>query len=324
MASKLFRDLRDTEIYHTGKVAYQGDPIFVVDFVTLTIKNCIVKIAHDYGFSKFMTIYCCEKGKYVNWSPAISKAPSDWICLEVNKNSSTSSFASTTLKGAMAILDLYKSKSSFASLKSGDSIYCVDTRNDKIHQITITDVTKRLNATKKSFVYTLGFGEDYLRLRTAYYESKASTYSDAYCSYHLRDYNIYGIPYFFVKKEDAEAFLDKKRKEKEKKNQLQQIGTDTKLNDAKGNRLHIGDSVAYVNGVGTHISLSTAKIIKATKAYITVLDEGKREEKIRYAKEALDKWVKEGNKPYELDFTYCGVYTVTNNKILLLKKYNQK
>jgi hypothetical protein len=27
MASKLFRDLRDTEINHTGKVAYQGDPI---------------------------------------------------------------------------------------------------------------------------------------------------------------------------------------------------------------------------------------------------------------------------------------------------------
>ena len=62
MASKLFRDLRDTEINHTGKVAYQGDPIFVVDFVTLTIKNCIVKIAYDHDISKFMTIYCCEKG----------------------------------------------------------------------------------------------------------------------------------------------------------------------------------------------------------------------------------------------------------------------
>lgn len=324
MASKLFKDLRDTEINFIGNVTHQGDPIFVVDFVTLTIKNCIVKVTQDHDFSKFMTIYCCEKGKWSNWSPVISKVPSDWICLAVNKNSSTSSFASTTLKGAMAILDLYKSKSSFASLKSGDSIYCVDTRNDKIHEITITAVTKRLDDTNKSFVNSLHFGDDYLRLSTAYYERKASQYSDDYCSHHLRGYNIYGIPYFFVKKEDAEAFLDKKLKEKEKKNQLQQIGTDTKLNDAKGNRLHIGDSVAYVNGIGRRISLSTAKVIKATKAYITVLDEGKREENIRHSKEALDKWVKEGNKPYELNFTYYGVYTVTNNKLLLLKKFNQK
>lgn len=324
MTNKLFKDLRDTEINFNGKVTYQGDPIFVVDFVTLTIKNCIVKVTQDHDISKFMTIYCCEKGKWSNWSPVISKVPSDWICLAVNKNSSTSSFASTTLKGAIAILDLYKSKSSFASLKSGDSIYCVDTRNDKIHEITITDVTKRLDGTKKSFVNSLYFGDDYLILSNAYYESKASQYSDNYCSHHLRGYNIYGIPYFFVKKEDAEAFLDKKLKEKEKKNQLQQIGTDTKLNDAKGNRLHIGDSVTYVNGIGTRISLSTAKVIKATKAYITVLDEDKREEQIRYAKEAYNQWIERGGKPYEQSFAYYGMYTLTTNKILLLKKYNQK
>ena len=38
MPSKLFKDLRDTEYNHLGKAVYQGDPIFVVDFKTLTIK----------------------------------------------------------------------------------------------------------------------------------------------------------------------------------------------------------------------------------------------------------------------------------------------
>lgn len=328
MASKLFKDLRDTELNHEGKAVYQGDPIFIVDFKTLTIKTCIVKTATDYDYSKFMAIQCCEKGKYSNWSPFKEKTPSDWINLFVNKNSSTSSYASTTLKGAMKILDLYNSKGSFASLEVGDKVYYVNTRKNELHELNIESLEgskcRSYYNQNKSEIYRLRFGgNNYLQLRTAYYEGKASVNSDSHFGVHLDD--CYGSVYFFVKKEEAEAFLNKRIKQQEKTNELPPIGIDTNLNDAKGNRLHIGDSVVYVNGVGgTHISLSTAKIIKATKAYITVLDEGKREENIRYAKEALDKWVKRGNKPYELDFTYYGVYTVTTNKVLLLKKYNKK
>jgi hypothetical protein len=327
MASKLFKDLRDTELNHEGKAVYQGDPIFIVDFKTLTIKTCIAKTATVYDYSKFMAIQCCEKGKYSNWSPFKEKTPSDWINLFVNKNSSTSSYASTTLKGAMKILDLYNSKGSFASLEVGDKVYYVNTIKNELRELNIESLEgskyRPYYTQNKSEIYRLRFGgKNYLQLGAAYYEGKASINSDNYFVFYLDD--CCGNVYFFVKKEEAEAFLNKRIKQQEKANELPPIGTDTNLNDAKGNRLHIGDSVAYVNGVGTHISLSTAKIIKATKVYITVLDEGKREENIRYAKEALDNWVKEGHKPYELDFTYYGVYTVTTNKVLLLKKYNKK
>jgi uncharacterized Zn ribbon protein len=329
MTSKLFRDLREVEYDCDGKVNHQGDPIFIVDLVTLTIKTCIAKVIHELDYSKFMLIDYCEKGKYSNWTlytkGVRNLPPSDWHSIIVNKNSSTSSLASTTLMGAMKILNLHKSKGSFSSLLDGDSVYCFETRKKKIHEFKIESVKSSVTCGKSLGVHTLNFGENgSLRLRGSYYESKASMYSDDYFTYISHNHHIYGVTYFFVKKEDAEALLNKKIKEEEKKNQLQQIGTDTKLNDAKGNRLHIGDSVAYVNGVGTHISLSTAKVIKATKAYITVLDEDKREENIRHAKEALDNWVKNGNKPYELNFTYYGVYTITTNKILLLNKYNQK
>ena len=329
MASKLFKDLRGVECDYGGKVNHQGDPIFIVDLVTLTIKTCIAKVIHELDYSKSMFIDYCEKGKYSNWTlytkGVRNLPPSDWDIIIVNKNSSTSGLASTTLMGAIKFLNLHKSKGSFSSLLEGDSVYCFETRKKKIHEFKIESVKSNVTSAKTLGVHTLNFGENgSLRLRVSYYESKASMYSDDYFTYIARSSRVCGVTYFFVKKEDAEALLNKKIKEEEKKNQLQQIGTDTKLNDAKGNRLHIGDSVAYVNGVGTHISLSTAKVIKATKAYITVLDEDKREENIRYEKEALDNWVKGGNKPYELNFTHYGEYTVTTNKILLLKKYNKK
>ena len=326
MPSKLFKDLRDTESNHLGKAVYQGDPIFVVDFKTLTIKTCIVKVANDYDYSKFMSIQCCEKGKYSNWSPC-TKQPKDWINLFVNKNSSISGVASTTLKGAMKILDLYNSKGSFASLEVGDNVYCVNTRTNKLYELEIESIEGNkcgsYYSQKKSEIYTLRFTKiGYLSLRSGYYEGKASMYSDDYFGCHLD--GCAGVNYFFVKKEEAERFLNNRIKQEEKKNKLPPIGTDTNLNDAKGNRLHIGDSVTYVNGTSTRISLSTAKVIKATKAYITVLDEEKREKDIQWSKEKLDNWVKAGHKPYTLDFTYYGIYTVTTNKILLLKKYNKK
>jgi hypothetical protein len=341
MASKLFKDLRETEYQFDASknphdryarenytVVYQGDPIFVVDLQSLTIKNYIVKCVNEHDGIKFMHIYCCEKGKYANWVQQLgNKIPIDWIEIYANKNSSVSTLASTTLKGAMKILDLFKTKSNFASLGVGDCIYGVNRNKNKVveHKIAKIENTEiRGNYERfKRFIITLDNGGK-AYFRTSYYESKASIYCDGYYQYCPNGKWSIGNYTLFVKKEDAQSYLDKKVKNEEKAKELPQIGTDTNINDAKGNRLHVGDTVAYVNGTGTYINLSTAKVIDFTPKMIKVLDAERRKWLIESSKESLKRYVERGNEPYEVDYTYYGVYVITTPKILLLKKYNKK
>jgi hypothetical protein len=235
--------------------------------------------------------------------------------------------ASTTLKGAMKILDLFKTKSNFASLGVGDCIYGVNRNKNEVveHKIAKIENTEiRGNYERfKRFIITLDNGGK-AYFRTSYYESKASIYCDGYYQYcpngkwSIENYTL------FVKKEDAQSYLDKKVKNEEKAKELPQIGTDTNINDAKGNRLHVGDTVAYVNGTGTYINLSTAKVIDFTPKMIKVLDAERRKWLIESSKASLKAYVERGNEPYEVDYTYYGVYVITTPKILLLKKYNKK
>jgi hypothetical protein len=340
MASKVFGDLKGVIVSPKGstslsnyinrysnvndfKINYLGDPIFIVDIENETIKTYLVKII-KWSYDDYLTLKCCEKGQHREYIPTsaevgnYTKPFEDFIVVTVKGNKSSQGLVSTTLGGAIKILDVYKKKGCFAALNDGDCLYVVN--KDKMALDTLKIL--RISYNVDSGIYNFRCDDDTrIELKRSYYEYKVSTYNDEYFRFLKKGNWVSAYSYVvFVTKEEAESYLKEVIEKDKKKNTLPKKGTETKLNDSMGNPIHIGDTVAYINGSGFSIKISTAKVINNTKKMVVIFDAESKEALIQQREEYNQRRIKMGQKPYEYDTSKWGIKNIGTNKVLVIKK----
>lgn len=344
---KAFYDLKGVEIICVGeekplsylrtdnkkdvRITHLGDPIFIVDEKEHIIKSYVVKVVCS-TLGGHMILKCSEKGKNKKYIPTVNDfLPTHNLfkeCLVIkipcrNTDAETYLNVSTTLTGAIKLLEMYKSKNTFASLTEGDKIYVVNRISNKIEELIISSIRENNEFFKADKKFTIECtNETRITMGFKYYEGKVSIYVDNFFSYYTangkwRNTNYYFV---FVNKKKAEAFLKEKLKSDENRNVLPKNGTDTKLKDNEGNPILIGDVVAYVNGNGGFIKISTGKVINSSPKMIKIFDE-KEKKKYIERQELINKGRKErGLEPYKIDYTDVCIKNITTNKVLVIKR----
>ena len=309
------------------KVTYQGDPIFIIDYTLGIIKACIVKTIRRTGFGN-LVIKCSEKGKNQHFIPIVedfyaSKNASFEGCItvEVNEKSSAYRNVATTLSEAIKLLNRYKNKGIFASLGKGDKIYDVNRHNNKITELTIEDIKKFGSVSFPTFEIFCN-GKTVIQISKKFYDEKASLFNDGSFAFSLKGKWCGSYHFIFVSKKKAEAFLNERIKADKKKNVQKKNGTDTKLKDNKGNSLYIGDTVAYIDGTGSFLRISTAKIVNNSEKMVKIFDEEAKKSHIEYWERINKRRIEEGLEPFVLDYTDVGFKNVGTNKILKIKNYD--
>ena len=326
MAKKTFKEIEGVCLHENGqignffyckcgkysdyKITHQGDPIFVVDVPSNAIKVYIVKcqLLH---FNGMVSLKCCEKGKQQNFKPTQDSFYSDMpfegcVTFTVNAEKSKDGLIATTLEDAIKTLNSFKNKGCFASLRGGDKVYSVNRITKAIEELVISAVVP-LRIDTFNFETTNGTR---FSIKHSYYRDNASKFNDSAFGYYDIDKHWSQNFNVFVNKEKAEAFVRERNKIEEKKNKSLEKGIDTKLKDCEGKPIHVGDTVAYVNGSGPFFRLSVAKVINFTNKMIKIFDEKERKKYIEY----------NGLTSLEYDITNFGIKLIGTNKILVIKK----
>lgn len=342
MENKTFGDLRGVLMRHIDgqvgtsyignfadknkyKILFRGDPIFIVDIVNNVIKACVVKAASHGCGSKIVTLKCSENTKNRDFKPTVddlsgrSKGSFDGcITVRVPNDASISVNASTTLKGAIKLLNAYKNKEIFASLEKGDKIYAVNRSTNEIEELVI----EKIRETNGNGIFKIDcIDKTRISMGFKYYEDKVSIYNDASFYYHSQGGWYSPSSYFvFVSKEKAQAFLKERLKADKKRNTQPKDGTDTKLKDSGGKPIHIGDTVAYVNGSGSYIKISIAKVINNSEKMVKIFDEDEKKAHIEFCEANNKHRIEMGLKPFKNDYTNSGIKSLTTNKVLVIKK----
>ena len=310
------------------KILFRGDPIFIVDIVNNVIKACVVKAAsHGYG-SKIVTLKCSENTKNRDFKPTVddlsgrTKGSFDGcITIRVPNDASISGNASTTLKGAIKLLNAYKGKRNFASLESGDKIYAVNRSTNEIEELVIEKIIKT-NPPLGYEIFNIDCTDKTrISMSLKYYEDKVSIHNDASFYYRPQGGWHSTSSYFvFVSKEKAQAFLKERLKADKKRNAQPKDGTDTRLKDSGGKTIYIGDTVAYVNGSGSYLKLSVGKVINNSEKMVKIFDEEEKNAYIEFCEAENKRRNERGLEPLKHDYTNSGIKSLTTNKVLVIKK----
>lgn len=329
MASKTFGELSGVRICRSdGKVQHQGDPIFIVDYASRIIRTCVVKTKAYVGCGIYL-MKCSERGKNQDFIPTTNDFSSnnltpfkDCITVRVDTDSSAYANAATTLDGAIKLLNHYKNKGNFASLEKGDKIYDVNRYNNKITELTIEGIKKLDGRLVPTFRITCSEKVE-IHISKKFYDEKASIFGDSSFLFYLKgNWSRSSNHFVFVTKKKAEAFLNERIKADKKKNVQKKNGTDTKLKDNKGNSLYIGDTVAYIDGAGSFLTISLGKIVNNSKKMVKIFDEEAKKSHIEHWEGINKSRIEKGLEPYELDYTDVGFKNVGTNKILKIKNYD--
>lgn len=311
------------------RITHLGDPIFIVDEKEHIIKSYVVKVVCS-TLGGHMILKCYEKGKNKQYIPTATdflpthNLPKEGLLIKIpykNTDAETYLNVSTTLTRAIKLLEMYNSKNTFASLKEGDKIYVVNRKYNKIEELIISNIRENNEFFKSDKKFTIECtNKTRITMSFKYYEDKASIYVDKFFSCYTPNGKWHNTNYYFVfvNKEKAEAFLKEKLKSDKNRNVLPKNGTDTKLKDNEGNPILIGDVVAYVNGSGSFIKISTGKVINSSSKMIKIFDE---KEKTKYIErqELINKRRKEsGLEP--IDYADVGIKNITTNKVLVIKR----
>ena len=304
-------------------IVYKGDPIFVVDMELGIIKAYVVKAISQRNNG--LQIKCCEKGKNQDLKPDVNFVYTDkkidgYLSFTVPIDKSSYGLVSTTIEGAIKILSLYKNKGNFASLSAGDKIYAVNRDNYEIKELTVVKI-ENLNRLYEAYIIKCADGTDIV-LSHKFYDDRASSYSDNAFSYHQKSGNWTHVSskFVFVNKKSAESFIKLKTNDDKKKDVQPKDGTSTNLTDNNGTPIKIGDTVAYVNGTGSTIKISTAKVINNTKCSIKIFDKRERQSYIDYLKAINKTRIDRGLEPYDVNNCgSAGYKLIATNKVLVIK-----
>ena len=316
----------------TYKLLYNGDPLFVVDPKTLTVRTCIVKYVRTrYYRSTTVTVGYCDKEKNVTYMPTsddlsyYGKENKEIEIITLPQSRSKYGIYATTLADALEILNKLKNKRTFYDLKVGDSVFIASRINNKVESYTIKEILKN-NNNYISGTYTFVLDDKTtLEITLSKFDSKSSIYTDS--SFRIRIGGRWSDDCrYFAYTTEKEAVTDlnsiikkyEASKKREKKENPQ--GSEIKIKDSKQNTLHIGDKVAYVRNSGQSSCIGTGIITKETKLQIQVFDE---EERIsirnrREANKKLYKW-----KNYRIEFDEDGYHYVASNRLLLIEAYKK-
>jgi uncharacterized Zn ribbon protein len=318
----------------TYSLIYNGDPLFMVDTETMSIKNCVVKFIKGRYNSTVTTIGFCEKNKATSYIPTRSdvlySGHSNKEIKMVSLPSSRSKHGvfATNLADALEILNRLKTKRTFSTTKVGDSVFLVSRESNSVKEIKVTRVDKTIGYYDYSFCNGLKLDFDdrtYAYIGQSKFDTKTSTYSDMSFEIRVRGRICDERKYFlYTDKEEAEKALDsmirKYEAAKKKEKKETPLGSEIKLKDSKGNTLHIGDTVAYVRSCGQSSLIGTGVIIKETKVQIQVFDEEERESKRaeRRERQRRNNW-----DNYTIEYDDDGLHYLSTSKLLLVKQYKK-
>ena len=320
---------------YTYKLLYNGDPLFVVDPETMTVRTCIVKYVRiRYHRSTTVTIGYCDKNKNTSYMPT-----SDDLHYYGGKNKeielvtlpqSRSKYGvyATTLADALSILNKLKDNKTFNTLKVGDNIYIASRTSNTVGSYRIKSIKNSTDSYNKLTSRMVFYLEDNttIEMGLSKYDTKSSTYSDSSFELRMRgnwtDYYRYFV-YTTEKEanEDLASMIKKYEASKKKVKEKSPEGSEIKLKDSKQNTLHIGDKVAYIRNSGQASLIGTGVIIKETKAQIQVFDIDERVS-IRKQREENKKrytWHHEYKTEYDDD----GYHFVSSGRLLLIEAYKK-
>lgn len=320
----------------TYSLLYNGDPLFMVDTETMSVKNCIVKFvkAQHYSNSTRTTIGFCEKNKATSFMPSKSdvyySGNGDKEIKMVTLPSSRSNYGifATNLADALNILNRLKTKRTFSTTKVGDSVFLVSRESNSVKEIKVTRIDKTRGYYDYSFCNGLKLDFDdrtYAYIGQSKFDTKTSTYSDMSFEIRVRGRICDERKYFlYTDKEEAEKALDsmirKYEAAKKKEKKETPLGSEIKLKDSKGNTLHIGDTVAYVCSCGQSSLIGTGVIIKETKVQVQVFDEEERETKREQRRENQRRY---GWNNYTIEYDDDGYHFVPSGRLLLIETYKK-
>ena len=211
-----------------------------------------------------------------------------WIC-NVKRNLTRDGLTFTMEEPAVDFVEnVIKKKKLFYNLKPGDVIYGANGKYEDIIKLTVISNNlcsvndDSVQAYDKNVLYcnagkTLGI---HLTISQKYCESAAEDF------WRLRDicpkhWNGDNITMLFINEKDALLYVQKKKREREKKaiekyvKESSNHGKPITIRDNKGNELHYGDRVAYVrrNGLNSHTDISFGVVTGESKTKIKILDE---------------------------------------------------
>lgn len=319
---------------YTYKLLYNGDPLFVVNPETLTVRTCIVKYVRiRYYRQTTLTVGYCDKNKNTNYIPTSDDlrfyAGKDKEIELVTLPQSRSKYGlyATTLADALTILNKIKESKTFADLKKGDKIFIASRISNTVESYRIRSIKYSDNSSNKftsGMVFSLEDNTT-IEIGLSKYDTKASIYADSSFTIrikgHWSDDNRYFV-YTTEKEanEDLTSMIKKYEALKKRAKEKSPEGSEIKLKDSKQNTLHIGDKVAYVRNSGQASLLGTGVIIKETKAQIQVFDEDERIS-VRKQREENKKLYSWSN--YKTEYDDDGYHFVTSGRLLLIEAYKK-
>lgn len=330
--------LRERKGNFTYKLIYNGDPLFVVNPQTLSIRTCIVKYVRSRRYrSTTVTIGYCDKDKNTNFIPTHNDV--EWYGKESQdagielasfpQNRSKYGLCATTLADALAILGKLKEELTFTKLNVGDSIYIANRITNKVESYRIKRIDERQSGVIIGTTVVTFTLEDNttVEVGVSKYDTKTSTYLDS-TGFSLRMKGCWteDSRYFAYTTEkeavsDLNSMIRKYEVSKKKQEQETPQGSEIKIKDSKQNTLHIGDKVAYVRNSGQSSSIGVGIIVKETKLQVQVFDE---EDRIRLRKQREERkkrytW----SSNYQTEYEDDGYHYVPSTKMLLIETYKK-
>ena len=330
----VYRDKENDDF--TYRMAYNGDPLFVVDVDSMTVRTCVVKFIKARLFShSYVAIGYCDKSKNTTLMPTKDevlgyKKLDDIEIVQLPVSKSQCGIYAATLADALLILSRLREHNAFVFAKDGDNLFVTNRDSNTVEKLTIQRIIRFRNIDnpyndKLRIVFT---DNSELQMRLSKYCSKTSIYADSEFSLRMKGRYTDDSRYFMYTTEkeavsDLNSMIKRYENAKKKAKKKFEKGSEIKLKDSRQNVLHIGDTVAYVRNNDKTFLIGVGVIVKETKAQIQIFDEEEKE----YVRELR----RERNKRYGgtrwveiVEREDDGYHYVTSGKLLLIQEYKKR
>lgn len=322
----------------TYRIIYHGDPLFVVDVYSMTVRMCVVKfIQQRYYNSSSVTIGYCDKANNTKLMPTKDellgyKRLCDIETVQLPTSKSQCSIYATTLADALLTLNRLREHNAFMFAKKGDNLFVTNRDSNTVEKLTIQSIISLRNNENpyNDKIHIELSDNSVVQMRLSKYCSKTSVYADYDFVLRMKgkyvDYSRY-----FVYTTEKEAVSDLKSMIKRRANAKKKIkkefekGSEIKLKDSKQNVLHVGDTVAYVRNSGQASLMAVGVIVKETKAQIQIFDEEEKE-RVRELRKERNKRYTDNRYFHEekVEQEDDGYHYVTSGRLLLIQEFKKR